>query len=189
MRTALTTMLIVTFAVAGINAHEGEHHDAVPASDEHAVLQQDVGVWDAEMKMWMAPEGGEPMPAKGVEENVLMAGGSWLLSDFEGNFGGQDFTGRGQFGYDPQQQKYIGTWVDSMSPYMMTMKGTYDADSKTLTMFGENTNPQTGQPMYTKAETRYVSDNERVMTMYMGGEDKDDEYWKHMEIRYTRRSS
>lgn len=180
------TWTLMTTAWGG--DQEGEHAD-VAASEAHAVLEQDIGVWDAEMKMWMSPEGGEPMPAKGVETNELMVGGMWVLSEFEGNFAGQDFTGKGQFGYDPTNKKYVGTWIDSMSPHMMKMEGTYDASSKTMTFFAESINPQSGQLIKAKLETKYTSDNERIMTMYMGIPGSDDEYYKHMECKYTRHSS
>lgn len=180
--------LTVALTATSVFAHEGEHED-VAATEDHAVLEQDIGVWDADMNMWMSPEGGEPMPAKGVETNTLMVGGMWLLSEFKGTFGGQEFTGKGQFGYDPSSKKYVGTWIDSMSPYMMKMEGTYDASSRTLTFLAESINPQTGQPMKAKMETKYTSDDERIMTMYMGVPGSEDEYFKHMECKYTKRSS
>ena len=45
-----------------------------------------------------------------------VTGGLWVASTFQGDFGGMTFEGRGQFGYDPAKKKYVGTWIDSMSP-------------------------------------------------------------------------
>ena len=52
-----------------------------------------------------------------------MTGGLWVLSKFEGDFGGMKFEGRGQFGYDPIKKKYVGTWIDSMSPTLSVLEG------------------------------------------------------------------
>ena len=53
----------------------------------------------------------------------MLAGGLWLISTFEGEFGGAKFEGRGQFGYDASKGKYVGTWIDSMSPNMSLLEG------------------------------------------------------------------
>ena len=34
-----------------------------------------------------------------------------------------EFHGQGQTGYDPNKKKYVGTWVDSISPTIMIMEG------------------------------------------------------------------
>ena len=78
-----------------------------------------------------------PIESKGTEKNELLQGGMWLVSRFEGEMVGMPFTGVGTFGYDPIEKKYVGTWVDSMTPHLMIMKGDYDAATKTMTSTGE----------------------------------------------------
>ena len=56
------------------------------------------------------------MESKGIEKNELLKGGLWLISRFEGEVVGTPFTGIGTFGYDPAEKKYVGTWVDTMTP-------------------------------------------------------------------------
>ncbi len=62
-------------------------------------------------------------------------------------FGDMDFHGQGQTGYDPAKKKYIGTWVDSMSPTIMMMEGDFDPRTKTLTMYSKGTGPTASRMM------------------------------------------
>ena len=70
------------------------------ATKAHALLKKDVGVWDADVTMWLAGPDGPKEEGKAVESNRML-GETWLLSEFKGPFGGIPFEGFGQFGYDP----------------------------------------------------------------------------------------
>src|SRR5208283_1512581 len=112
---------------------------------EHERLVQDVGTWDATIKSWMQGPGSEPSVSKGVEIAKLMPGGLWVLSEFHGKFGDMAFHGQGQTGYDPVKKKYIGTWVDSMSPSIMIMEGDFDPRTNTFTTYSKGVDPA-GKP-------------------------------------------
>ena len=81
-------------------------------------LKNDVGTWDATLKIWPQPNA-KPLESKAVEKNELLPGGQWLVSRFEGNFGGMKFVGVGTWGYDPVEKKYVGTWIDNMTPHLI----------------------------------------------------------------------
>jgi hypothetical protein len=133
--------------------------------------------------MCMTPDG-PPMKSKAVETNKML-GKMWLLSEYEGEVAGEKFSGRGAFGYDPQKKKYIGGWIDTMSPFMMKMEGEFDDQSMTLTMMGEGTDCMTGKPCKTKMVTTYEGEDEKTFEMHMQGEDG--KWFKTMEAKYTRR--
>jgi hypothetical protein len=152
---------------------------------EHEELKSEVGGWDAEMLIWPAP-GAEPMKSKGVETNEMF-GPYWLMSKYEGEVVGQKFTGHMMLGYDPAKKKYIGTWIDTMSPFGMTMEGDYDESTHTSTMMGVGTSWETGKPEKTKMVTRYESDDEKTFEMYMEKPGEPAEWVKGMEIKYNRR--
>jgi hypothetical protein len=90
---------------------------------QHEEMAHEEGVWDAEVTMWEKPDS-EPTKSKAVETNKML-GKMWLLSEFEGEFAGEKFTGHGHMGYDPIKKKYVGAWIDTMSPFMWTMEGDY----------------------------------------------------------------
>lgn len=157
----------------------------VPQDEAHKHLATEVGEWDAEVKMWHAADA-EPMSSKGSETNEMF-GDFWLLSKFTTDFGGMKYSGRMQLGYDPQKKKYVGTWIDTMSPYLSTMEGTYDEKTKTTTMLATGVDVMTGKPSTSKMTTRIESDDVKVFEMFMPVEGKKDEWWKSMEIKYTRK--
>lgn len=150
---------------------------------EHEILKQDVGTWDA--KVTMHDDTDEGSVSNGVETNNML-GGFWVHSTFKGDFGGMTFEGVSMLGYDATQQRYVGTWIDSMTPNPMKMTGTYDAEKKTMTMATKSTGPG-GEPIEGKSILVYESDDKRTMTMFekLAGSG---EFKKTMTIEYTRKA-
>jgi hypothetical protein len=101
---------------------------------EHEQLKQMEGTWDATIKA-----GGQE--SKGTMTYKFGMGGYWLVSHFEGEFGGQKFEGRGMDTYDSFKKKYVSAWADSMAPFLLVMEGDYDKENKALTMTGEGPSP------------------------------------------------
>ncbi len=150
--------------------------------DGLALLKRDVGTWNCEVKMFADPNAA-PAVSKGVESN-FMVGDHWLIGHFKGSIMGMDFQGASQTTYDAEKKKYVGTWVDSMSPFPMKTEGTWDEKSQTLTTIGTGKDP-TGAEMKSKMVTVYNKDETRVFTMYqvMNGSEV-----KMLEIKYTKPS-
>jgi hypothetical protein len=151
---------------------------------EHERLKKDVGVWDATIKNWGAPDT-EAMEWTGVETNTLQPGGFWIISSFKGDFAGTEFCGNGATGFDPVKKKYVGTWVDSMTPVLMTTEGTFNPSTQELTMTGEMFDPGSGKPARMRSVTKHNADGTRGMTMYMKPEGGDE--YKMMEVAYKKR--
>lgn len=154
-------------------------------TEYHKALAREAGVWDAKTTFWMSPDA-SPMEGTAVETNTML-GQFWLVSDFEGGIGNIPFKGHATLGYDPKIEKYTGTWVDTMGPYLYTMEGTYDVSTHTLTMMSTGRNVQTGKEETTKNVTQYKDENTKVFTIYGPSEEEGEEWWKMMEIEYTKR--
>jgi hypothetical protein len=93
---------------------------------EHDHLKRLVGTWDAETES-----------SRGTMTYKMGLGGLWLIGDFEGEFGGMKFQGKGLDTYDPATKKYRSVWVDSFSTAPRIMEGNLDKDNKVMTMTGE----------------------------------------------------
>jgi len=178
-------MFAVCLAALLVRAADAQEPPMPGPSPEHEILKMDVGTWDATTKVWPAP-GAEPMTGKGTETNKMLEGNMWLMSRFESDFGGMPYVGMGAFGYDPAEKKYVGGWIDSMSPYMSISKGDYDPATKTMTMITETRDAMTGKPVTQKAIGRYVDDDTRTFEIQQKGDDGS--YWKMLEIQYKRRA-
>jgi len=143
---------------------------------EHALLKKFVGDWNATVKMM----GGE---SKAVATFKMDLGGFWLSLDFKGEFEGQKFEGKGTTGFDPIKKKYVGTWVDSMSPSLTVMEGAFDKDGKTFTELGEGPGMD-GKLMKMKNIHQFKDNDTIVFTMYQVKDGKDEEM---MTITYKRK--
>ncbi|MEX0611979.1 MAG: DUF1579 domain-containing protein [Pirellulales bacterium] len=166
-------------------AANAQQEPLIKPTEEHKLLQKDVGTWDATLTIWPM-EGAEPMESKGTEKNELLEGGLWLASRFEGDAGGMKFAGIGTTGYDPVEKKYVGTWVDSMTPHLMLTKGEYDKATETFTGTAEGRDSFSRQSYTAKIIAKYIGDDTRTFEMHMPGENG--KHFKMMEIRYKRRA-
>jgi Protein of unknown function (DUF1579) len=186
---SLRTGCWIALAATGLVLSAGHTHAQGPPmpgpSPEHAILKTDVGTWDATLKVWPTPEA-QPMSMTGTETNEMLGGDMWLMSHFESDFGGMPFTGMGAFGYDPAEKKYVGGWIDSMSPYMTSSKGDYDAATKTMTMIAETRDVATGKPVTQKQIGHHIDDDTRTFEIQQKGDDG--KYWKMLEIEYKRKA-
>lgn len=180
----LLTALIGLFLVGSILNTTVMAQGPVAPTAEHKILASEEGTWDAAVKSFDGGPNAEPVSSKGTEVNTLLPGGLWLVSKFEGEFGGMKFEGHGQFGFDPNKKKYIGTWIDSMMPTMSVLEGEYDAKTKTMTYVGEGTGPDGKSKYMQRMVATTKADGSRVFTLYMKM-DKDE--MKLLEITYTKR--
>jgi hypothetical protein len=59
--------------------------------------------------------GQPPLESEGTAEHKMILGVRYLQQAFTGDMMGTPFGGIGLNGYDNQKQKFVSTWVDSMS--------------------------------------------------------------------------
>jgi len=104
--------ILVAFALAHVTALG---QGAPTPGPEHEHLKKLEGTWNAKIKM-----GDTESPATATYK--MVCGGMWLMSDFQGQFGDQKFSGQGLDGYDPEKKKYVSVWVDSMSSRPMLLE-------------------------------------------------------------------
>lgn len=173
-----------TTAVVCVCLVEGAAAQMPGPTAEHEWLKGEVGTWDAKMKLFHTP-GEEPTITEATETVELGPGGLWILSKFEGEIMGMPFTGHGVTGYDPAKKKFVGTWVDGMSPYLMISEAEYDPATKTATGFAEGRDPMSGEIVKYKQISRTIDENTRTFEMLQP--EKDGTYVKMMEIEYTRK--
>ena len=166
-------------------AADGQESGPPQPTEHHRLLKRDVGTWDAKMNVWFAPDA-EPVTSQGTETNELLGNGMWLVSHFDGDIAGTPFVGLGTTGYDPSKRKYVGTWVDNVTPHLSVMEGDYDAKDKTLTMISERPGPGGRETRTVKSILRYVDANTRSFEIRVQGDDG--KFWKMLETHYKRRA-
>jgi len=154
----MRTIAAVTMA-AVLASTAGAQQPAKPGP-EHELLKKHVGTWDLTMKF-----GG--MESKGTVTYKMELGGLWLVSSLECDLGGMKFQGRGMDSYDAGKKKYVGVWFDSMSTHPMLMEGTFDKETKKMTMIGEGPGMD-GKLVKHKIVTEWKDEDTMHFGMYVG---------------------
>jgi hypothetical protein len=152
-------------------------------TEQHQQLAREVGVWNATVKMWVQPDA-EPVVSQG-KETCQMFGKFWLVSEYEGDFASMPFSGRALLGYDTHAKQYVSTWADTTSPDLFISRGSYDAETHTLTLTGEGRDMLTGKLQPMKLTTRYI-DNDHKTFEFFEGVKGSDEWRKTMQMDYVR---
>lgn len=152
-------------------------------NENHKVLEQFTGQWDAAVTVY---ESGAPQKFTGTQVNTLGLGGRFLNTSFNGNFNGMAFLGSGTMGFNNISKEYEATWIDSMSTWIsFETNGKYDSSSRTLTLKGRYTDPETRQERQTRSVYVVNSTSQYTCTTYETVNGKES---KAMEIVYTRKA-
>jgi Protein of unknown function (DUF1579) len=151
----------------------------------HKALEPLVGNWDAEVKMWNAPDA-PPTVNKGSAKSTWAMNGRFVQQEFNGEFMGKPFRGLGFTGYDNTKKEYNSVWIDDMNTAMHTSEGKADQGGKVITLEGKYDCPLTGEKdKASKQVYRIVSRDKVVFEMHDPAKGANS---KTMEITYTRKS-
>jgi len=145
---------------------------------EHEVLKMMEGEWTAKVSM-MGQE------STGTMTNTMEMNGLWLVSRYEGEMMGSEFTGLGLLSYDAASEKYVGTWVDSMTTALEPSRGTYDKAKKELTMDQAGVDPMSGERITMTQVTTIKDRDHHTFNMKMPGPDGTP--MEGFTIEYTRK--
>jgi hypothetical protein len=140
---------------------------------EHEMLKKMVGQWDM-----VAGEKGQEM--KGTSTYTMEHGDLWLASKVQMDLGFAKFSGSGMDSYDANKKKFVSVWTDSMSTSPLVCEGTFDKDTKTMTLSGEGPGPDGKMTKHTM-KTVWTDDDHYTFTMTMG-----DAKEPQMTIKYSR---
>jgi hypothetical protein len=151
---------------------------------EHQWLQKLVGEWTYEVEATMKP--GQPPTKFTGSETVRSLGGLWILAEGQGEMPGcGPATTMLTLGYDPQTQRFVGTWIGSMMTHLWVYNGELEAAGKVLTLHAEGPHmTDAGKAAQYKDVVEFASDDHRVLTSHMLGDDG--EWHGFMSAHYRR---
>jgi hypothetical protein len=112
-----------------------------------------------------------PMECSGTIDS-RMIGEFWVVNEMKGNDQNLPMHGLQTIGYDPQKEKFVGTWVDSMMNHLWIYEGQFDDTGKKLTLEAEGPNFMADGKL-TKFRDAYEFDtpDHIIITSSMLGED------------------
>lgn len=163
---------------------EAQELPEMPAPQkEHQWLNQLAGEWETEGEIHMEP-GKPPIKSTGTER-ARMLGGFWLIANLQGKFMEMSMEARLTLGYDPEQEKYVGTWIDSMNSYLWNYEGVVDDTGKILTLDTEGPCPQRGGKLSKFKEVVEIKNrDEREFTSSI--QEEDGTWTKLVTVHYRR---
>ena len=156
--------------LAGAVSHAQQTPQFPSPQEEHKWLVQFVGQWD------MVSEGPaelvEPGQTNEATMTARMIGPFWVVSEMEGDTPVGKFRAIQTIGYDAARQKYVGTWVDSMTNYLWHYEGTIDASGMKLTLEAKGPDIFTGEGVAKYRDSyEFISSDEFRTESSMLGED------------------
>jgi hypothetical protein len=136
---------------------------------EHQWLQKLVGEWTCEGEAAMEP--GKPPEKWKATESVRSLGGLWVLAEGRSEMHeGGTATTLMTLGYDPQKQRYVGTFVGSMMTHLWVYNGALDAAGTVLTLDTEGPD-MTGKMSKFKDIIEFKNDDHRLLRSQMLSDD------------------
>jgi len=147
---------------------------------EHEWLQQLVGDWRFE-----APSKDPDCNHTGTE-TVRSIGGLWIQAEGRSQMpDGQPSVMMLTLGYDPQKEKFVGTWLGSMMTYLWVYEGSVDPTGKILSLDTEGPSCSEEGKMAKYREVIEIKDpDHRVFTSSVSG--ADGKWQTIMTAKYTR---
>ncbi len=152
---------------------------------QHDWLTRLVGNWTYESECVMGPD--QPAWISQGTQVVRSIGGLWTIGEMAGEMpDGGTSTSLITLGYDPLQDRYVGTFIASMMTYLWIYNGALDEAGKVLTLNAEGPNfTQDGMAQYQDIITVIDEDNYTLTSQVQGA----DGNWTHfMTIRFQRQS-
>lgn len=155
--------------------------------DKHRWLNRFVGEWEFTTELHALP--GEPLTTEGTEQ-VRPIGEFWIIAESQSTMMDIPMTNVLTFGYDPQQQKYIGTSVDSMSSTIWRYEGEVDDSGDRFTVRWEGPCPRVPTDLvHFRGVTEFHSDDHRTFKATTRNDDGEWDTVVKVEFRRTSQSS
>jgi hypothetical protein len=152
----------------------------------HQLMASWNGTWSGETTMWEY-DGAAPQKSSGTAVNSMILGGKYQLSKHSGNMMGMPFEGQALMAYDNATKQFSSVWADTWSTGIMTMTGTWDDASKTMTLTGSSPDiNRPGKMCHMKETFKVIDDKTQHMEMY-GPDPKTGKEYKMFEIHMTKK--
>jgi hypothetical protein len=143
----------------------------VEPTNEHRWLQKFVGEWTYEGECMMGPD--QPRMTFTGTESVRAIGEIWVQGEGRGKMpDGDDATTIITLGFNPQTNRFVGTFIGSMMTHMWIYDGSLDEAGKVLTLEAEG--PDMTRPGTTAVYRDVVtleSDDHRILKSFAKGPD------------------
>jgi Protein of unknown function (DUF1579) len=155
----------------------------VKPQKQHQWLDKFIGEWTWESECSM---GADQPPTKTLGTEVVRSlGGLWIIAEGVGNCP-DGSTGKTimTLGFDPQTNRFVGTFIASMMTHLWPYNGSLDVAEKVLTLDSEGPNFSESAIAKYQDIIEFVSDDHRVLKSQIL---EDNGKWNHFMTAHYRR--
>ncbi len=149
----------------------------------HKQLEKQTGFWIGEAQYWM-DSSAQPIKTQAYYEIEMILNGLFQEMNYTSRFLNNTFTGKSITGYNNHKKEYEIIWVDGMGSGFVKMAGFWDEGTQTYNYKGTQTDAITGKDVAIRQETKIISTDHFVITMY--STNADDIEIKFMEGSFKR---
>ncbi len=149
---------------------------------QHQWLDRFIGEWTWESECSM---GTDQPPTKTLGTEVVRSlGGLWIIA--EGVCGADGSSGKTimTLGFDPQRDRFVGTFIASMMTHLWPYDGSLDTAEKVLTLDSEGPNFSESAIAKYRDIIEFIRDDHRILTSKIL---MDDGNWNHFMTAHYRR--
>ncbi len=140
-RSFLLIAVILTISQLTVSSAQEPSLDTL--QPEHKMLERFAGEWRFEKRS--APEGGAKPEIVGKGNiSAELLGGFFVVCRWSGDVYGTDYKAFQSLGYNIEQKKYTGCWVDSIMSYRWELEGAVDEKSRELIVMASGPGPTGG---------------------------------------------
>ncbi|MCW3094155.1 MAG: hypothetical protein JWP81_5224 [Ferruginibacter sp.] len=180
---SIVSMLFGTTLTAQTETEMKAWQDYMTPGEVHKMMAQANGEWNEEITMWMDPSQ-PPTKSTATSKNEMIMGGRYQVAKTTGMMMGMPFEGMSIMGYDNAKKVFTSTWIDNFGTGTITMEGTWDEPTKSITLTGKALDPMTGKEGTMKQVIKFIDNDTQQFEMY---ENKNGTEKKTMEIKSTRK--
>lgn len=153
-------------------------------TDQHRWLEQLLGTWTSTSSASGDPDA--PGEVYRGTETVRKLGDLWIVAESDGTMPDMGpSTTLMTLGFDPERERFVGTWIGSMMTFLWTYDGALDPDGRGLSL--DSLGPDmTGKGRETRFRDRIeiLSPDHRTLTAHVL--DASGSWQKLMQVDYHR---
>jgi hypothetical protein len=163
---ALMALILTIFSLTIASAQEPRFDLPQP---EHGLLERLAGEWHFERQN-VPGEGSEPQILGTGTVSAEMVGKFFVVSRWSGMIYGVDYAAFQSLGYDIEQEKFAGSWIDSFISFRWDLTGTVDEESRELTITTSGPGPTGGTAAFRERHLFHTADSITIFGEMQRGE-------------------
>jgi hypothetical protein len=173
-------LIALLFSSAYLNAQNPDPWtEYMTPSSVHNLLSQYTGKFKMEITMSMGDRNEASIISINSDHSMLL-GGRFLELNQQGKMMTMDYQSIMTMGFNNTDKKFALTSITNMGTGTLSLFGDWDEKSRSATLFGQLSNPMTGNIIHVKQVVRFIDNNTILIESY----DRENEKPEKKTVQY-----